>query len=327
MPNYQSKIALLASSIDYAGMFPPASLSLNETLQNYFSFRKKGTHPYLLKRLVLGIEEVKKLNPSLLFENGSDGSPVDITVLGRQHTSSSYQDFVKTIDWDLREMRRIQERYEHSSALVRLVGYETKLPSKISDPGEGITSGEYIFPALEQMEQIWTGKMEAYFEVGFEGAWKETTTAVAQILREWGIECEGSLAQPGLKIRTGGQYTPTPEQLAWVISECAKNETKIKTTQGLHHPITHENEFGFINFFAAVAFAFVLSEEAFNFSQLVDCLSEKQKEAFSFKKEVFSWKDISLSLEQIETARSMHQACFGSCSLNEPDQFLLKEFP
>lgn len=327
MSLYQSRNALLAQCIDYAGMFPPAALTLQETLQNFYNFRKTATHPYFLKRLVLGMEQVKLLNPKQLYDNGSDGSPAGVSVLGNSPTSSSYQDFVKTVDWDLREMRRIQERYENSSISLDLVGYETKLPSRINEPGEGITSGEYIFPALEQIESVWSGKIDVYFEVSFEGAWKETITAVSQIMREWSIECEGSLAQPGIKIRTGGSYTPSPEQLAWVISEASQNEIKIKATQGLHSPVTHDNQFGFVNFLAAINFAFVLSEEALSFSDLMGCLKENQKEAFSFKTESFSWKDKVLSLEQIETARSMHQACFGSCSLDEPDRFFSKEFP
>lgn len=327
MPHYQSKNALLASSIDYAGMFPPAALTLQETLQNFYNFRKTATHPYFLKRLVLGIDQVKLLNPKLLYDNGADGSFAKITVLGNPDPSSSYQDFVKKIDWDFREMRRIQERLETSSAPLGLVGYETKLPPSISEPGEGITSGEYIFPALEQIESVWADKVDVYFEVGFEGAWKDTITAVTQIIKEWNRECDGSLAQPGIKIRTGGQYTPSPEQLGWVISECSQNEVRIKATQGLHSPLTHDNQFGFVNFLAAINFAFFLSEESFNTADLISCLQETNKEAFCFKAESFSWKDKSLTLEQMETARSMHQACFGSCSLDEPDQFFSKEFP
>lgn len=327
MPRYSSKIALLSGAIDFAGMFPPASLDLNATLQKAASFRKVGKHSWLLNRLVLSLNEVKKLDPRLLYECGADGSPWSISVLGTPSGSSSEKDFIKSVDWDFREIRRIQERYHHSSCPLDLAGYEIKLPDSITAPGMAITSGEFVFPALEQIETIWLGEIDIYFEVSLEGEWQETLEGVTRILSEWLSENPDCSVLPALKIRTGGKFVPRPEQLAKAIDECAASGIKIKVTQGMHHPISHAGQFGFVNFFAAVNFAYALGSEEFTLKDIENCLQTENAKDFSFSDTSFSWSGRELTNEQIESARKSHAAVLGSCSLDEPDQFLLKEFP
>lgn len=327
MSQYSSKIALLSGAIDYAGMFPPASLDLNGTLQKAATYRLMAKHPWLLNRIVLSLSEVKKLKTKTLFDSGANGSPWLLSVLGNPSPSNTHSDFVKCIDWDFREMRRVQERNYHSSCKLDLVSYEIKLPDTITQPGEAITSGEYIFPALEQIESIWLGEMDVYFEVSLEGTWQETLEGVTRIMSEWLNENSQSPVFPGLKIRTGGKSIPSPEQLATAIDACASNGLKIKATQGMHHPLTHGNQFGFVNFFAAVNFAFSLGSQEFSLRDIEDCLKADNSKDFSFSPDSFFWKERELTNEQIESARKTHAAALGSCSLDEPDQFLFKEFP
>jgi len=327
MNSYSSKVALLSQAIDYAGMFPPASLDLDSTLKRAATFRKTSHHPWLMNRLVLALEEVKKLGPQNLFELGADGSPWRISVLGNSTPGESPEDFVKAVSWDLREMRRIHERYFQSSAKIEQVGYEIRLPKPIYSSGQGILSGEYIFPALEQVEAIWTSQMDVYFEISLEGAWEDTVQGVTRILGEWLNEHPEGSVVPGLKIRTGGKTVPRPEQLASVINDCAAQGLKMKATQGLHHPLSQNGNYGFINLLAAINFAYSLGPAEFPDSKIQECLISSQIKDFSFRPQNFQWQAYSLTNEEIESARKTHAAAFGSCSLDEPDQELLKEFP
>ena len=56
------------------------------------------------------------------------------------------------------------------------------------------------------------------------------------------------------------------------------------------------------------------------------CLKEERSANFNFETESFAWKQFSMTCEEIEVARRSHGAAFGSCSLDEPDEDLLKEF-
>lgn len=327
MTQYSSKVALLSQSIDFAGMFPPASLDLDSTLRRAATFRKDSKNPWLMNRVVLALEEVKKLNPSKLFSLGADGSPWLLSVLGNPSPGDSSEDFVKSVAWDFREMRRVHDRYFHSSCKIEQVGYEIRLPNPVYSPGEGILSGEYIFPALEQIESFWPRHMDIYFEVSLEGAWEDTVEGVSRVIAEWLNENSDSSVIPGLKVRTGGKFTPRAEQLALVINECATHGIKFKATQGLHHPLSKGPSFGFINLLAAINFAFSLGQDQFSLAHIQECLVSDQQKDFVFGTNDFSWKKHVLTNDEIESARRTHAAAFGSCSLDEPDQDLSKEFP
>ena len=132
---------------------------------------------------------------------------------------------------------------------------------------------------------------------------------------------------PGLKFRTGGKETPTPEQLAGAVATCTKYGMKFKATQGLHHPVTDANGYGFVNLFAALAFSQALGEENFPEAEIVRLLGEKSKGAFVFSKDSLKWKSFEISTEMIEEARRVHAGTFGSCSIDEPDEFLAQDFP
>lgn len=144
---------------------------------------------------------------------------------------------------------------------------------------------------------------------------------------EWLSENSDSVINPALKIRTGGKYVPRPEQLSKAIDECAGFGIKFKATQGLHHPITSTEDFGFINLFAALSFAYSLGSDQFTDADIQSCLSCQDPKSFVFEENQFIWNGKSLTVDEIESARKIHAACFGSCSLDEPDEFLFKEFP
>ena len=297
------------------------------TLQKAATFRRTAKHPWLMNRVVLSLVELKKVSPRVLFEQGSDGSPWIFTILGNPAPSASHADFVKAIDWDFREIRRVQERYYSSSAQIEVAGYEIKLPDEITAPGQAIMSGEYIFPALEQIESIWPGELDAYFEVSLEGAWSETLEGVTSIMAEWLSENSDSPITPGLKIRTGGKFVPSVEQLAKAIDQCANLGIKFKATQGLHHPLSTQKDFGFINLFAALNFSFAFGSDTFSIADIESCLACQDSKSFVFEDDKFVWNGKSISNDEIESARKIHAACFGSCSMDEPDSFLFKEFP
>ncbi len=56
--------ALLENLIDYAGMYPPAGLPLEQTLQNYGTY-SDGNYSWMLRWLVIGGADLKKVPASL----------------------------------------------------------------------------------------------------------------------------------------------------------------------------------------------------------------------------------------------------------------------
>ena len=109
------------------------------------------------------------------------------------------------------------------------------------------------------------------------------------------------------KVRCGGQAVPSVPALAEFIQACRRLEVPFKATAGLHQPLRHDDEHGFLNLLAAAVFG---DEEA--------ALEEDDPDAFALTSEAFAWRDRSASTEEIARARSVLFASFGSCSAHEP---------
>lgn len=325
---YDSKIALLGGAIDYAGTFPPAALPLEKAIQRASRWRQEGKHPWLLNKMVLPVADIKKLTASYLYEQGADGSPWLFAALGTPCQSELPAEFYKTVEWDLRELRRCREKWFYSSCRQDVISYETKLPASLFSHDSVSKIFDFISPVLERTPHLTSNEIgDLFFEISFEGDWEKTIDNTVKALVEWLDENEELDLIPGLKFRTGGNYVPSGAQLAHAISQVTSHNLRFKATQGLHHALSHGKDFGFVNLFASLCFAQGYGPEEFGDSRIEECLSDSNRANFEFKKEGFCWKNFSMTSEEIEVARRAHGATFGSCSLDEPDEDLRKEFP
>ena len=84
--------------------------------------------------------------------------------------------------------------------------------------------------------------VEAYYELVFDDSWRDSVPAAI-----------GSIAALGarVKLRCGGEFTPTVEQVALVIASCREARVPFKCTAGLHHAVRHGGKHGFLNILAA----------------------------------------------------------------------------
>ena len=84
--------------------------------------------------------------------------------------------------------------------------------------------------------------VETYFELVFDEGWRDSVPAAI-----------GAIAAVGarVKLRCGGEFTPTVEQVALVIAACREASVPFKCTAGLHHAVRRGEEHGFLNILAA----------------------------------------------------------------------------
>jgi hypothetical protein len=109
------------------------------------------------------------------------------------------------------------------------------------------------------------------------------------------------------KVRCGGDIVPTVPALSEFIEACRRLEVPFKATAGLHQPLRHDGEHGFLNLLAAAVFG---DEE--------DVLGEEDPGAFSLEGDGFRWRDRTAGPGEIGRARSELFVSFGSCSAQEP---------
>ena len=92
------------------------------------------------------------------------------------------------------------------------------------------------YRALEPLD------VETYFELVFDDSWCDSVPAAI-----------GAIAAVGgrVKLRCGGAFTPSVEQVALVIAACREAGVPFKCTAGLHHAVRRGEEHGFLNVLAA----------------------------------------------------------------------------
>jgi hypothetical protein len=125
--------------------------------------------------------------------------------------------------------------------------------------------------------------VEAYFELVFDDGWRDNVPAAI-----------GAVAAVGgrVKLRCGGAFVPSVEQVALVIACCRDAGVPFKATAGLHHPVRRGDEHGFLNLLAAATVPL---------ARINEVLAEEDGAA----------------LEVHESGREAFVS-FGSCSWQEP---------
>ena len=197
MSKYTAKAALFSGIIDYAGTFPPAALPLKDALKFNTEYRKNAKHPWLWSKMALNLSDLKNLDAKTLFENGFDGNPLVVAILGTPFTGTSATEYIKHIEWDLREVEHCKKRSFQSSARQLFLSYETKLP-------EGIELKSILDPVLTRFAEL--SELEPFFEVSFGKDFEKNLKEAVQLCAQWKEDNDEVEFTPGIKIRTGGKY-------------------------------------------------------------------------------------------------------------------------
>jgi hypothetical protein len=298
--------ALLAGCVDYAGLFPPARLPLEEAMVLYARYRQ-APEAWLLGRFICPatrLAEAGRLLPQ--------GAAWGISALGRGGDSSAT--WLTGLDADLTDITTFN-RDQQGRATVEVL--EVKLPAESVSGGVGVLSG-LLRQMSERLQRAGLGRLPVFCELPATSDWRktvETTTAALEAQRP---------APVGCKLRSGGlepKAFPTPEQIACVVRGCLRHRVPLKATAGLHHPLPRWDTgvgarmHGFVNLFAAAVLARThnLVETA-----IASILNDDTGADFAFTEVGLRWRNLSASLEMIIVARRESILSFGSCSFEEP---------
>lgn len=322
--SYRTREALLGSLIDYAGTFPPAALPFEDALKEAAAWRTKGRHPWLMAKMALPLADLKKINPRLLAESGADGSAWLFTALGTPAPSAS--ELGRQVEWDVRELLHCNQKGRNASIRFSIISYETKLPADLVSAATADEAYPQLKTVLDRFAHLTSGAVDLFFELGWDGDWKRSLRVISTSLSDWADNQGHGDLVPGIKIRTGGKYVPTPAEVSEVVVACTGGGLRFKATQGLHHALTRKGALGFINVFGALTLSQVLGGESFGRDEVEACLASTSADDFHFEDKRFGWRDFEIDIEAIEAARARHGGTFGSCSLEEPDQELIEFF-
>lgn len=282
---------LLSGAIDYAGLFPPASLSMSKAVANYAAYLN-GADSWALGRFILSVAQLDAF--AATFKGIAAG--------GKWRLSGLVGTDIK------QEMARVIEfnQRHHDAATIDTI--ELKSASAAKD---GLLGTDTIATVCRQFL--------VYIEIPSEAPSSDQEHLLKAIIE----------AGARAKIRTGGltpDAFPSPEALARFLVRCGAAGLRFKATAGLHHAmrgsysLTGDREgptalmHGFVNLFLAAAFARAGWVEGC----LAEVLEETESTAFRFEPNGVAWREHCIPLEVLQRVRSEFLLSFGSCDFEGP---------
>jgi len=287
--------ALLADSIDYAGMFPPCSLGLDSALRNQAEY-VLSPDEWMLGAFVLPAEQFDATKQ--LLSQFDAQHPLRIAALGPKTASANA--FLEALD-DADAATRSLSR--HNVDLISISHLEMFLPKDVD------------VASLNEARSI-VGDLPVFWESP-----PDTAEQTVALLAEFNSDADSPTF--GYKLRTGGVTAdafPTSMQIAKALVTPATHQLPLKFTAGLHHPLRQYREevetmmHGFLNVLGAAVLA---AEHRWDANQTAIMLDEENADSFSFTDDFFAWREWRIDTKRLQYRRRF-VVSFGSCSFDEP---------
>ena len=312
----------MAGIIDYAGLFPPAKLPLKESIHNYSAYRQNDDS-WMLSRFILPVSLFHEAgNFSDLF---TPDNPFSFSVLPQK--ADSIDEFNNAIATAISSCMDFCNT--HPGAVTTEM-MEVKLPEEaVASQDQKLLKG-LMDETADKLQGSSLPPQRIFYEGHFGANWRDDNESVLAALKEHNRDFAGikNYEFAAYKIRCGGitaDLFPSVEQIAFILNSTHQHNVALKATAGLHHPVRHYAEevgttmHGFFNVFGG---AMLAGANDFSTDTLVEILNEEDTGAFHFTSDAFTWKDYSVSTEEIKHLRQNALLSYGSCSFDEPREDL-----
>lgn len=283
---------LLAGLIDYAGLFPPASLAMSAAVREYAAQRESDA-AWMLGRFIVPSARLDEMEDAAaaLLPRDTGVAPWAISMLGGTDPAD-----------DAERVWAFNERHAHRGQGRAVID---TMELRATDAA-----------AVERAVRSVPAGVTPYVEIPVAG----DPADLIGVLRGLGGRA---------KVRTGGVTAdafPPPAHLARFIRAAGDAGVPFKATAGLHHPIrgefrlTYEADsasatmYGFLNVFLAAGFA----AQGLGLSDLEAMLTETDPGALMFDERGITWRGHQLDLDDIRHLRARGAVAYGSCSFSEP---------
>jgi hypothetical protein len=284
--------ALLTGLIDYAGLFPPAGLTMVPAVKNYAAYRD-GDDAWALGRFIVPSARLDEFEGAAAAHLPQDGDtpPWLISMLGGVEPGH-----------DAELVFAFNERHAQHSAGRAVID---TLEVKATNPG-----------TIARLVRSAPDHVRVFVEIPVVDDPEPLLTAIRD-------------AGASAKIRTGGvteDAFPSAEEVTSFLLTAARLAVPFKATAGLHHPLHGEYRltyepgsalapmYGFLNIFMAAAAA----RQGADHRTVRRMLEGVGTTAFQFGPDGVAWSDGRAGVGEIETMRREFAISFGSCSFTEP---------
>lgn len=309
MSTKSSTQSFLANLIDYAGLFPPSQLPLEEAINNYASYQSDHDS-WMLGRFIIPATRLEELDSYMCLY--SKNKPLPIAAIGQR--SSDEDSCLEALNSDLEKIAAFCKKHGEVASVDVL---ELPLPP--------IIPTSHLLNVIGKKARKHNLQIFCEMTMPLHGDWVDLMLSTLDEISEHNRLNETAL---GMKLRTGGitaDTFPTPTQVATVLVGCYERKIPLKFTAGLHHPIRMYRDevktkmHGFLNLFTAGMIARV---HLLDIDTTAEVLADEDASHFRFTSKGLCWRDLFVPLSDIELLRKQALYSYGSCSFNEPREGL-----
>ena len=304
-----------ASLIDYAGLFPPASLELPQAFHNYI-FYSQGLYKWMLGKFIIPAKKLQQL--SLLLNDLHVSETIHLSVLGSG--GASITEFRENFSNDT---ALIKDFLSVRGNIIQVDAFEVRLPADLFEKNN-LKAASDLFNEISHELEVCCGKsIPVFYEVNLSENYEDDIVKAVEAIASANRNSL-KITSNGFKLRTGGTEAaafPEPAVIAFAIMSCCEFNVPMKCTAGLHHPVRHFNSsvntvmHGFLNVFGAGILAYT---NGLDEAELLEILGDEDPYEFNFSDEGFKWNEVAVSSEEISEARKNLMISYGSCSFDEP---------
>lgn len=310
--------------IDYAGLFPPAGLSLDTSLHKYSDYRKND-NSWMLSRFIIPGDRLDELIPYQDSMFSAD-DPFKLSILGK--STATLDEYEERLQELISQVNRFHNKLG-SRVLSEIL--EIKIPREALFSNDYSLLGEVFNKTAQALTESEHTPQYVFYEAVFEENWKKDIHHVMDSLSGHNrIKYNGNYRYAGFKLRCGGteaEMVPSIEQVASTLIDARDQNVALKCTAGLHHPVRHFSDsvqtdmHGFFNVFGGAMLSYA---HDLNIDELGVILRDKDPDHFTFTEEAFQWRELSVFTGEITELREVALTSFGSCSFEEPHEELQK---
>ncbi len=286
-----ARTSALAGLVDYAGVFPPASLTVPDAVAHYRRARESDAF-WMLGRFLIRATQLEDLAAAATATMSRGESPWEVSV-------------VFDIDAPDAASRASEFHAEMEPALS-----VSAAEARISDISAGAIRN--LFTTLASINP----EVVPFLEV-------DLSSDIRSQLVEVKASTTDAKRTGGAKIRCGGvtpELFPTPEIVAEFISGAVDTGLPFKATAGLHEPFRHRDDdlgvtrHGFINLLVATAAA----AQGASTDLVESIVAETDQDAFRLSGAFATWRDLSIPGSALRRVRQQSFIAYGSCDFDEP---------
>ncbi|MBF2004513.1 MAG: hypothetical protein IGS49_03335 [Chlorogloeopsis fritschii C42_A2020_084] len=280
---------LLLSVVDYAGLFPPAKLDLQQAMANYACYQTTA-YAWMLGRFVLPASRLREFTE--LLPKFSSPQQWRLSVILSQDIES-----------DIKKVRSLDNNKAIAVTSLEIPPLPpTEIKKALSHLPKGVDS-YFEIPLHSDIEAYLAvlSHTGASAKIRTGGVTVDAFPSVTQL-----YECMLAFAKAPIPFKaTAGLHHPLLGK----------------------HPLTNEPDspvaemHGFLNVALVAA---LIYQQKITREEALELLKESSIEALQITQDSISWQDYQLNLVEIEQTRQKFFRSFGSCSFDEPIDDLKK---